>query len=344
LYDSTKSSETDLKIKKLKIVLILTSSYLIAEVLTGYFSGSLALFADAGHMFTDSFGIGLALFAVTYSRRLATPQHTFGFYRTEILASLANCTILLLISILIIYEAYRRILEPLEIQTIPMIVVAVIGLIVNVAGLLFLKNEHSHDHGTSSSNHEEIDHQNEKKQDDKVEDLNFQSKIKNFITRKKDKRKQDDKVEDLNLQGARLELLSDTIGSIGLIAGGLLIYLTNFQIIDPILSIGLAILIVPRTLSLMKKSVNVLMEGTPSNLSYEKIQRAILQIKGVTGVFELHIWCITSGNNALSAHVVIIDTDKTFNVLNDINSLLEKRFKISHTTIQIEGYHEVKDQ
>ncbi len=137
--NSTASVSTAIKIKKLKVVLVLVSSYLIIEVITGLYSGSLALLADAGHMFTDAFGIGLALFATTYSQRAATPGHTFGFYRTEILASLGNGIILMSISVFIVYEAYRRVFEPTQIQSVPMLVVAVIGLVVNMAGMLYLK-------------------------------------------------------------------------------------------------------------------------------------------------------------------------------------------------------------
>jgi cobalt-zinc-cadmium efflux system protein len=109
--------------------------------------------------------------------------------------------------------------------------------------------------------------------------------------------------------------------------------------VDPLISIGLALFILPRTWSLMKKSIHILMEGVPANISHEEVKNAILQIKGVTGVFELHIWTITSGMNALSAHVVVIDPSKSQAILKDINSSLEKKFRISHATIQIENYH-----
>jgi cobalt-zinc-cadmium efflux system protein len=82
------------------------------------------------------------------------------------------------------------------------------------------------------------------------------------------------------------------------------------------------------------------MEGVPANVSHEEVKNAILQVKGVTGIFELHIWTITSGLNALSAHVVVIDPSKSLEVLQEINSLLEKKFRITHATIQIEGYHD----
>ena len=318
--------KSNIKIKKLKIVLILISTYLVVEVLAGFYTGSLALLADAGHMFTDTFGIGIALIAAIYSRKEATPVHTFGFFRTEILASLVNSIILSLLSIIIIYEAYRRLFEPTEIQSLPMIIVAVLGLIVNIVGMYILRGEHVHDHGTSKNNNVE-----------KSSSLLIHSN--NSKDPSHNGHKDEEEVEDLNMKGARLELLSDTIGSIGVIIGGITIALTNIKMIDPILSIGLAIFILPRLWGLLKKSVHILMEGVPSNISYEIIQQALLQTKGVTGVFDLHIWSITSGLHALSAHIVVMDTSNSYQVLHDINSLLEKRFKITHSTIQIEKFH-----
>ncbi len=112
------------------------------------------------------------------------------------------------------------------------------------------------------------------------------------------------------------------------------------NIVDPIISIGLSLFILPRTWSLMKRVVNILMEGVPSNISYEEVKKSILEIKGVTGIFDLHLWTITSGFDAMTAHVVISDVAKSQIILNEINSILEKKFNITHNTIQIETYHE----
>jgi len=325
--NTTEIIKSNVKIRKLKIVLVLISTYLVIEILAGFYTGSLALLADAGHMFTDTFGIGIALIAAIYSRKEATPVHTFGFFRTEILASLLNSIILSLLSIIIIYEAYRRIFEPVDIQSLPMIIVAMIGLIVNVTGMYILRGEPVHDHGSRN----------------KINDNNIKKSpsIKEHPDRSSDSihTEHSDQEEDLNIKGARLELLSDTIGSIGVIGGGIAIAITNITIIDPILSIGLAIFILPRVWGLLKKSVHILMEGVPSNISYEVIQQALLQTKGVTGVFDLHIWTITSGYHALSAHIVVMDTSNSYQVLHDISSVLEKRFNIIHSTIQIEKFH-----
>ncbi|VFJ13737.1 Cation efflux system protein CzcD [Candidatus Nitrosocosmicus franklandus] len=309
----TEIIKSNLKIRKLKIVLVLLASYLVVEILTGFYTGSLALIADAGHMLADTFGICIALIAAIYSKKEATPVHTFGFFRTEILASFLNSIILSLLSIIIIYEAYRRIFEPLEIQSLPMIIVAIVGLIINIIGMYVLRGEYFHTH----NNEDEV------------------------TQNKKHTNKQVIETEDLNIQGAKLELLSDTIGSVGVISGGILIAITSINVIDPILSIGLSLFILPRIFNLLKKSVHILMEGVPSNISYELIQQELLKIKGVTGVFDLHIWSITSGLHALSAHVVVMDTSNSYQILDEINSLLEKKFNITHSTIQIERFHPI---
>ncbi|HET6591214.1 MAG TPA: cation diffusion facilitator family transporter [Candidatus Nitrosocosmicus sp.] len=320
---------SNLKIKRLKIVLIILASYLVVEVLAGFYTGSLALLADAGHMLTDTFGICIALIAAIYSKKEATPNHTYGFFRTEILASLINSIILSLLAIVIVYESYRRLFEPVEIQSSIMIVVAVIGLIVNIVGMYILRGEHPHNHGETSDIRKNTNGDSKENKTSRRISINLLSHRK----------ASDSTDEDLNIQGAKLELLGDTIGSIGVIVGGILISLSNILIIDPLLSIGLAIFILPRIFNLLKKSVHILMEGVPSNISYEVIQQALLKVKGVTGVFDLHIWSITSGLHALSAHIVVMDNTNAYRILDDVNALLEKDFGIIHSTIQIERFH-----
>lgn len=287
------------RISKLKIVLILTSVYFVVEIIGSLLTGSLALIADAGHMLTDVGGLALSLLAISFTRRKPTPQRTYGFYRMEILASLANSVALILLSIYIFYEGYRHLFQPPEIQSIPMTIIGVVGLAVN---LFSVKTLGSHSHDSDGHEHHEE--------------------------------------ENLNIKGARLEVLSDTVGAVGVIVTGIIIFTTKFYLADAIFSIGLAIFILPRTWSLLKKSINILMEGVPVGIDYEDVKNAILEVKGVTGLFDLHIWSITSGMNALSAHAVIIDQSKSQIILKEIESILENRFKIMSSTIQIETYHE----
>lgn len=261
----------------------------------GLFSGSLALIADAGHMLTDVAGLILSLLAISFTRRPATPQRTYGFYRMEILATLANCVILISISVYIVYEAYQRIFQPSFVQGPVMILVAGIGLVINLISMKLLSRSNIY----HPDGHE----------------------------------------ENLNIQSAFLEVYSDALSSAGVILVALIIIFTGFYLADPIASIAISIFIFPRTWSLMKRSVHILMEGVPPNISHDEVKKAIMQVKGVTGVFELHIWTITSGIDALSAHVVVIDPAKSQAILREINSIVENKFGISHITIQIETYH-----
>ena len=300
------------QIRRIKIVLSLSSSYLAAGIIGGLLTGSLALISESGHMLADVGGLALTLFAINYTRKPATPQRTYGFYRIEILASFVNSLVMVFLSVYILYEGFRRIFEPPEIQSFPMIIVASIGLIMNLIGMRLLGSISS-DRGGGGGGHSHWFHQedhHEAQQED-----------------------------SLNIKAAYFEVLSDTLGSAGVIAAGIIILTTKFYLADPVISIGIALFILPRTWSIMKKAIHILMEGSPPNISHEKIKNAILQIKGVTGVFELHIWTITSGMHALSAHVVVIDTSKSQIILQDINSVLERTFKITHATIQIETYH-----
>jgi cobalt-zinc-cadmium efflux system protein len=289
---------------RLRIVLSLSSSYFVISIITVITTGSLALLSEAGHILADIGGIALALFAINYTRKPATPQRSYGFYRLEILASFVNSVILALLSVYVLYEAFRRIFEPPEIQSFPIIIVAAIGLALNFIGMILLNNlGHHHTHNDDTD-------------------------------------KQKEQEEILNVKAVYLEILSDTIGAAGVIVAGIIMLTTKFYLVDPIISIILALFMIPRTWSIMKKAIHILMEGSPSNIPHEKVKEAILGIKGVTGIFELHIWTITSGMNSLSAHVVIIDTSKSQVILQEINAVLEKQFKITHSTIQIETYHQ----
>ncbi|MDR4512477.1 MAG: cation diffusion facilitator family transporter [Nitrososphaeraceae archaeon] len=149
-----------------------------------------------------------------------------------------------------------------------------------------------------------------------------------------------DAKKNLNIEGAYLEVIKDAIGSIAIILTGIVLYFTNFYLIDPLISIILVLFIIPRIWLLVKKSIHILMEGVPPNISYEEVKKSILDIKGVTGIFDLHIWTISSNQNALTAHVVISDMTKSNLILKEIMSILENKFRISHNTIQLETYHQ----
>ncbi len=270
---------------KLTIVLALTTGFMVVEAVAGWYTGSLALIADAGHMLGDVAALALALFAVWLSSKPAGRSRTYGFHRSEILAALANSVLLVVISIAIFCEAIHRFSLPPEIQSGPMLVVAVLGLIVNLISMKLLG---AHSHGS------------------------------------------------LNAKAAYLEVFSDMLASCAVIVAGLVIMFTGWYLADPILSAILSIFIVSRTWGLLKESVEILMESAPREFDLEALTKALLTADGVVQVHDLHVWTITSGLLAMSCHLTIEPEADSQAVLSQVNALMEKDFKISHTTIQIE--------
>jgi len=298
--------------KSIKLVLILTSSYFVIQIIAGVKIGSLAVISDAGHMLIDVAGLVMALLAISFTQKPATPTRTYGFYRGEILASLLNSIFLILLSVFILIEGFQRIIHPAAVSGLPMIIVASIGLAINLVGVRVL--------GRTRVNRKRLQQDYER---------DYYNKVKEQVAE-----------ENLNVHGAYLEVFADSIGSAGVIVAGIIIYISGFYLADPLISIGIVALIVPRTWLLLKKAIHILIEGTPIHLGHEEIKNSILNVRGVTGVFDLHIWTISSGIHALSAHVVIIDNKKSSDILQEINSILEKGYDITHATIQIESYHE----
>lgn len=282
--------------RALKITFALTFTYFIVEVAGGLLTNSLALLADAAHMLTDVFGLGLALFAIWISQRPANAAKTYGYYRVEILAALANALVLFGVSFYILYEAYRRFQKPPEVNSLPMMVVAAVGLAVNLVGIYNLRR------GSK---------------------------------------------ESLNVQGAFLEVVSDTLGSLGVIAAGLIMYFTGWYYADPIFSVLIGLFILPRTWGLMMQAVNVLLEGTPAHINLKAVEEAIRSVPNIAAVHDLHVWTITSGMEALSAHVVLAegtDPRDAQKILGMLNARLKDEFGIDHTTIQIEAREEVETE
>ena len=260
---------------------------MVAEVIGGLLSNSLALLSDAGHMLTDNLALLLSFFAMTFASLPATDRKTFGFYRLEILAAFVNGIVLVLISFYIIYHAYLRMIHPQPVQGMLMLVIAIIGLVANIIGALFLF-KHSH--------------------------------------------------TSLNIRGAYLHIVGDALSSVGVVIGGVIILYTGWYLIDPILSIMISLVIIFGAWSLVKESVNILLESAPAHINIETIATEIAKLKGVREAYHIHLWSITSGVYALSAHVLIDDQMVSDSrELNDrIRKLLSEKFKVLHSTIQLE--------
>jgi cobalt-zinc-cadmium efflux system protein len=271
--------------RSLSIVLALTAVYMLAEAAGGWVTGSLALLADAGHMLTDVAALVLALIAVWFGSRPATSSKTFGYYRLEIFAALINGVALVLISLLIFYEAYKRWAQPPEVRSGLMMIIATGGLVINLVCAWLLHGDHK---------------------------------------------------DDLNVRGAWLHVIGDALGSLGAILAGVVMSLYGWYAADPLVSCLISLLIIWSSWHLIRESTNILLEGTPAHINLAAVEDAILQTDGVQDVHDLHIWTITSGREALSAHVIHLETISQAQLLQELRVKLHDRFGVDHLTIQME--------
>ncbi len=273
--------------RRLVIAISITTLMALVEVAGGVLSNSLALLGDAAHMFTDTLALGLSLFTLNIANRPASESKTFGYLRAEILAALANGTLLALISVVIFYEAIQRFQEPPDVEGGLMLAVASIGFVANMIGMSVL---HAGSH------------------------------------------------ENLNVKGAFLHMWGDAISSVGVIVAGVTIMLTGWNTADPILSIIIGILILRGAVGLVRESVNILLEAVPAHLDTSIIVKEIKGIKGLRDVHDLHVWTITSGVYALSAHLLIDDqmVSNTAELSRRVNEVLSEKFGISHSTLELE--------
>jgi cobalt-zinc-cadmium efflux system protein len=271
--------------RRLVWTLCLTGGYMIAEVIGGFLTNSLALLADAGHMLSDVAALALSLFAVTLAGRPPNSRRTYGYHRAEILAALANGATLIAISIWIFIEAFHRFREPPQVRGGTMMAIATGGLAVNLLCLRILGGGHS---------------------------------------------------ENLNVRGAWLHVLTDALGSVGAITAGILIWAFGWNWVDSATSVLIGLLVIYSSWHLLSESVSVLMESAPHGIDVDSVREVMKEVPGVLAVHDLHVWTITSGMNALSAHVVTADCEAAPALLGQLRTTLHDRFGIDHLTIQIE--------
>ena len=283
-HDHT-ASERDGNRHALAVVLVLTASFTIVEVIGGLLTGSLALLADAGHMLSDNFSLGVALFAAWLAGRPATPEKSFGYRRAEILAALANGMTLVAISVWIFIEAYTRLREPAEVLGGPMLAVAALGLLVNAVGAAILYRSGG---------------------------------------------------ESLNVEGAMRHVIADALGSVGAMAAAATIILTGWRYADPLASVAIGFLILGSSWKLLRDATNILLEATPRGLNAGEVGQKMAAADGIVEVHDLHIWTITSGFPALSAHVLVGRHEDCHARRRELEELLTNEYGISHTTLQVD--------
>jgi cobalt-zinc-cadmium efflux system protein len=268
----------------LRWALLLTAVFFVAEVVGGVVSNSLALHADAGHMFTDVGALALSLFVAWFSRQPAAPEKTYGYLRWEILAALLNGAVLLLVSGLIVWEAFARLQSPEPLSSGLMFVVAVGGLIVNAVSAWVLHPVHTH---------------------------------------------------SLNARGAYLHVLGDLLGSVGTVLAAIIVRWTGWLAADPIASIVVTLIVVRSAWRLVRESVDVLLESTPAHISLGRVRDGLQAIGGIESVHDLHVWTVTSGMVAMSAHAVVREPAENQKVLEAAVAAMQ-RLGISHVTLQVE--------
>ncbi len=267
----------------LLIVLVI----MVAEIVGGLLSNSLALLSDAGHMLVDALALSISLIAIWIARRPANTAKTFGYHRVEIMAALANGVILALVAIYIFYRAYQRLLEPPQVEASLMMTIAAIGLVANLAGILLLRR----------ARHTSI-----------------------------------------NIKAAFWHVLGDTVSSLGVIVGGIIISITGWGIIDPIIAILIGAIVLWGAVRVVRESSDILLEAVPKHIQMGEVGRTMMNVSGVRDVHDMHIWTITSGIYALSAHVLVEDQTvaRSAEIARAVEQELSRRFQITHTTLQLE--------
>jgi cobalt-zinc-cadmium efflux system protein len=271
----------------LQIALGITATVMLLEFVGGIWTNSLALLSDSGHMLSDSSALVLSLMAMWFATRPASSRKTYGYYRFEILAALANGVTLFVIAIWITIEAVQRFFTPPEVASGTMIVIAVFGLLANLASAWFLM-------------------------------------------------RRGDVEGNINLRSAYLHVLGDALGSVGAIIAGILMMVFGWYVADPIISVVVALLILKSAWDVVRNSIHILMEGTPLTLQKSDVEASLKQITSVKNVHDLHIWTITSGQDSLSCHLLIDEDAEPQVILQKAIQIMERIYKIQHTTIQIE--------
>ncbi|HEX2409640.1 MAG TPA: cation diffusion facilitator family transporter [Solirubrobacteraceae bacterium] len=271
--------------RKLALALALIAGFMCVEVVVGIAADSLALLSDAAHMLTDAGALALSLVAIRLARRPAAGAMTFGLKRTEILAAAINGSTLLVLGLLIVYEGIRRLLDPPEVEGLPVLIVALVGVVVNLVATAILAR------------------------------ANRQS---------------------LNIEGAFQHILTDLAAFVATAVAGAVILLTGFREADGIAALLVAALMLRAAYGLLRDSGRVFLEAAPRGLDPQAIGMRMAGERGVKEVHDLHIWEVTSGFPALSAHVLVGRDTDCHGARRAIEAMLNDEFHIEHTTLQVD--------
>ena len=282
---TTNEIGVDTSRRRLTIALAVIVAFMAVEVVAGILASSLVLVSDAAHMLTDAGAIGLSLVALRLAARPAQGNLTFGLKRAEILSALANGAVLVVLAALIVYEAIRRLVDPLAVGGWTVVVVALVGLAVNLVATRQLALA---DRG------------------------------------------------NMAVEGSFRHLLTDLYAFAGTLVAGIVVVVTGFDRADPIASLVVAGLMLWAAYGLLRDSGRVLLEISPAGMDVEEIGQALADHPHVSSVHDLHVWQISSGFPALSAHVLVPPGDDCHGIRRELEHLLGERFGVEHTTLQVD--------
>lgn len=271
--------------RALAVALALTASFTVVEVVGGFFTGSLAVLADAVHMLSDNVSLAIALVAAWLATKPETPQRTFGYKRAEVLAALANGVLLVALAIWIFVEAAMRLSDPPEVLGGWMLVIALVGLGVNVAAASVLWGARG---------------------------------------------------ESLNVEGALRHVGADLLGSVGIAVAAVVILATGWLEADPLVSFVIGVLVLASAWGILRDATSILLESSPKEIDTEALGARLAGAPGVVEVHDLHVWTITSGFMALSAHVLVRPGEDCHARRRELERLLRDEFGIAHTTLQVD--------
>lgn len=276
-------SHGDARVSRMLIAAGILTVFFAIELTTALLIGSIALLADAGHMLTDLVAMFMGLTAVLLARHgPASAARTYGWHRAEVFTAVANAVLLLGVAGFILYEAFERLGSAPEVPGVPMIVVAVAGLIANAAVVLLLRS-----HSETS----------------------------------------------LAVKGAYMEVVADTVGSIGVLIAGIVTVTTHWPYADVVVAVLVALWVLPRAIGLARAALRILSESSPRHIDVEELRSALAAVDGVTEVHDLHVWTLVPGKDMVTAHLT--SSGNSDRVLDDARAVLAAR-GLDHATVQVE--------
>ncbi len=278
------SPSGDVRVSRMLIAAGVLSVFFVIELTTALLIGSIALLADAGHMLTDLVAMFMGLTAVLLARHgPASAARTYGWHRAEVFTAVANAALLVGVAAFILYEAFERLGDAPDVPGVPMIAVALAGLLANLVVVLLLRSQSE---------------------------------------------------GSLAVKGAYMEVVADTVGSIGVLIAGIVTVTTHWPYADVVVAVLVALWVLPRAFALARAALRILSESSPSHIDVAELRSALAGVNGVTGVHDLHVWTLVPGKDMATVHVSC--NGDSAQVLDDARAVLASR-GLEHATVQVES-------